>query len=79
MADHGLIKWSGEGGRLPGSKATEETELELHEQNNFHWGEWWLQLGGFDNASQTDANGLSGLHHACDHSLYSKGSRMIPQ
>ena len=68
-----LIDWT-PSGRKPGKVCDEHAlpqDLDLDVSGDRDIGLWWLQLGGFDDASQLDANGFSGLHHACDASSYS--------
>ena len=53
-----------------------EPELTPEEKNNgptwnrypVSWGTWWCRIGGFDpfEPEETDANGWTALHHACD-------------
>ena len=74
LAHYKYIDWT-PGGRKPGKVCNEHAlphDLEdLDATGDVDYGLWWLNLGGFDDPSQLDANGFSALHHACDASSYS--------
>ena len=56
----------------PGVYDTVRPELPLHWRgmNNTAWAFWWLGMGGYRHAEQTDEHGWTALHHAIQATVY---------
>ena len=54
-----------------GRKASADCTERPIEDEEYPWGEWFLEVGGFKNATQVDINGWNPPHHACDFSTCS--------
>jgi hypothetical protein len=50
---------------------TEEKDVPEGDYEAWYWGRWWLEIGGYCDLTQLDANGMSALMHACDQKLWS--------
>ena len=63
----GLIESNRGPGKRTCGKLTKEKPIPDGNYPRGYWAKWWMQIGGFDNPAQTDARGMTPLHHAADH------------
>jgi len=59
-------------GRTCNAHLTEELPIPDDTPANYPWGDWFMAQGGFTNAWDVDASGMTPLMHACDQSLVFK-------